>query len=505
MGVRQSFHLRSFRKRMSAEQQRCCRKDTNGEKGLLSVSGMRRFLLLCLLLPRYTSCSGATRVFIWDSELHALPAAGRNSATALRFKHNYARECAYFAGLSLPPFASDLSGDTHTYDTTFCREDCHFIGGSPDEAPEAHVLVAYAQAIFWRIVHHNFSVTAALEPVRHHAASFKVLYWREAASFTPLRRRLDIFPALLVHFDILMGVHLYADILNPDLFPWPSDVHDALEAPLQPFEERPGLILHVSSHCDAEPRRAYIAELSKHLPIDIFGACGRREPAGGIAQLAPKYKFLLAFENTISRGYVTEKLLINPIKYSIVPIYLGAPDLAHVLPSIVPGHTGHHPTPKFQWYIDAADFDSPKALAKYIRNINETQWAAYMAYRPTLTDNLRTSRFPWIYPTAASHILDATDPTLPRRLISNLSAVLDTFVFGGYGARGVNTKEKLLSRRAAACRLCDLNFLSRAAKSSVRRRFGDNQQTVPTLSQVPIRNLSACFVRPECSVRKLLM
>ena len=45
-----------------------------------------------------------------------------------------------------------------------------------------------------------------------------------------------------------------------------------------------------------------------------------------------QYKFFLSFENTVSDGYVSEKVFI-PLRLGVVPVYLGTPDIAS-LPSI---------------------------------------------------------------------------------------------------------------------------------------------------------------------------
>ena len=63
------------------------------------------------------------------------------------------------------------------------------------------------------------------------------------------------------------------------------------------------------SHCKTDNHRLeYAKELQKYMPIDIYGKCGPLNcTAGnqGFANLAPAYKFYLAFENSNCFEYIT--------------------------------------------------------------------------------------------------------------------------------------------------------------------------------------------------------
>lgn len=71
-----------------------------------------------------------------------------------------------------------------------------------------------------------------------------------------------------------------------------------------------------------------------------------------------RYKFTIAFENSSSPGYITEKLL-DAFMANTVPIYWGGG-----------GHLS--PFPK-EAIIDAADFPDWDALIQYIRQVNENR------------------------------------------------------------------------------------------------------------------------------------
>jgi hypothetical protein len=86
-------------------------------------------------------------------------------------------------------------------------------------------------------------------------------------------------------------------------------------------------------------------------------------------KLLRSYKFVLAFENSSCRDYVTEKLF-QPLMTGCVPVYRGAPNVEDFVP-------GDH------CYINAADFASPRHLAEYLQRLNgdEKAYAEYFAWK----------------------------------------------------------------------------------------------------------------------------
>lgn len=61
---------------------------------------------------------------------------------------------------------------------------------------------------------------------------------------------------------------------------------------------------------------------------------------------------MIAFENAISKDYVTEKFF-NPLVIGSVPVYLGAPNIE----DFIPGKNS---------FVDVRNFDSPKDLADFL-------------------------------------------------------------------------------------------------------------------------------------------
>ena len=120
------------------------------------------------------------------------------------------------------------------------------------------------------------------------------------------------------------------------------------------------------SHCRTQSQREkYVAELKKWIQVDVYGLCGRlkcswNESAGTSTtecyeMLESDYKFYLAFENSMCKEYVTEKLYAT-LNYRIVPIVAGLADYQ----LITPPHS----------VIDAGQY-SAKELAEYLIYLNE--------------------------------------------------------------------------------------------------------------------------------------
>jgi hypothetical protein len=82
-----------------------------------------------------------------------------------------------------------------------------------------------------------------------------------------------------------------------------------------------------------------------------------------------KYLFTLAFENSNTKDYVTEKVY-QALVAGTVPIYIGAPNIDDLIPSP-------------DSIIKAADFNSPAALAKHLRFLrdNPIEYEKYLAWK----------------------------------------------------------------------------------------------------------------------------
>ncbi|XP_043474596.1 glycoprotein 3-alpha-L-fucosyltransferase A [Leptopilina heterotoma] len=118
------------------------------------------------------------------------------------------------------------------------------------------------------------------------------------------------------------------------------------------------------SNCHPRNQRMnYAKELSKHIQVDIYGACGnlrcpRSQSQACFDMLDADYKFYLAFENSNCRDYITEKFFVNGLGHNVLPIVMGAHprDYAKSAP--------------YRSYIHVDEFKSPKELAEYLHRLD---------------------------------------------------------------------------------------------------------------------------------------
>ncbi|XP_069690390.1 alpha-(1,3)-fucosyltransferase C-like [Periplaneta americana] len=122
------------------------------------------------------------------------------------------------------------------------------------------------------------------------------------------------------------------------------------------------LVAWFVSNCQTRSHREqYVAELSKFIPVDVYGNCGnlkcdRRNASKCNELLRSTYKFYLAFENSLCDDYVTEKFF-RSLRYNVVPIVYGGANYHHIAPPMS--------------YINIEDFDTPKSLAKFLLHLDK--------------------------------------------------------------------------------------------------------------------------------------
>lgn len=184
---------------------------------------------------------------------------------------------------------------------------------------------------------------------------YRVLYWREALDSVPMhwQRR----------FDLSMGIHFDSSIVNPafflgevrgaelDKFLSTVSAEGSNQRLLKPFTERSGFAIFITSSCNRHPRTEFIAAMRHLIDLDEYGECApsnatthfrlpkpyercnehgapKKIPEYSIRrqmlqlQTVSHYKFFFAIENHVADGYVTEKLLQNPLFGGAVPVRL---------------------------------------------------------------------------------------------------------------------------------------------------------------------------------------
>ncbi|XP_046651804.1 alpha-(1,3)-fucosyltransferase C-like [Daphnia pulicaria] len=132
------------------------------------------------------------------------------------------------------------------------------------------------------------------------------------------------------------------------------------------------------SHCDTNSlRETYVRQLSKFIPVDVYGGCGNLSCSRNhdhwlsypecYIMLEEKYKFYLSFENSICTDYATEKFF-EILMHNIVPVVYGGANYSQ----IAPPHS----------YIDALDF-TPEKLAEYLKLVdsNDTLYNEYFWWK----------------------------------------------------------------------------------------------------------------------------
>jgi len=196
---------------------------------------------------------------------------------------------------------------------------------------------------------------------------------------------------LMDMFDIAMTYRLDSDVPCP-YASW-ATYGRFQGAPFSAEQKPTGIAPLVYIASNPVPRRdGYVAKLMQHIQVDSLGKCLNNRSfdnfdgstgawgRGGfyrVAQMLKRYKFYLAFENSITDDYVTERVLMA-LAYGSVPVYQGAGNIDEFLPSD-------------KCIIKANDFSSPAELADYL-NYLDTNDHAYNDYLRWRTQGLR-SRF----------------------------------------------------------------------------------------------------------------
>jgi hypothetical protein len=183
--------------------------------------------------------------------------------------------------------------------------------------------------------------------------------------------------SLSENIDIVFTFNLEAEVVS--LY---SDPYAATKHPVHTIQEKNAfrkqghapLSILVSNCMANNNRKEYIEELLKHIKVDSFGGCVHTKdmpPDNDKLKLISQYKFYLAFENSNCKDYVTEKYF-QALHVGTVPIVFGAPNIDDFIPA---NHS----------VINVEHFPSPKALAEYVKYLdeNDDRYLEYLAYKDT--------------------------------------------------------------------------------------------------------------------------
>ncbi|XP_018430766.1 PREDICTED: alpha-(1,3)-fucosyltransferase 9-like [Nanorana parkeri] len=106
-------------------------------------------------------------------------------------------------------------------------------------------------------------------------------------------------------------------------------------------------------------RTAYYEELKKYIPIDVYGKGHIALTWDDFHKTISQYKFYLAFENSIAKDYITEKLWSNAFGTWTLPVVLGTSRENYE--RFIPGDA----------FIHVNDFPSAKDLAMYLLELDK--------------------------------------------------------------------------------------------------------------------------------------
>ncbi|XP_073990273.1 GDP-fucose protein O-fucosyltransferase 3-like isoform X2 [Rhodnius prolixus] len=132
------------------------------------------------------------------------------------------------------------------------------------------------------------------------------------------------------------------------------------------LEDKLAPVVYIQSDCVTPNNRdSYVYELMNHINVDSYGEClnNKKLPVSlsnpletmmsdELLHFVSKYKFAIAFENSVCDDYITEKLW-RPLIAGTVPIYYGSPSAKDWLPDNDSA-------------IFVTEFNSPKDLAEYL-------------------------------------------------------------------------------------------------------------------------------------------
>jgi hypothetical protein len=184
-------------------------------------------------------------------------------------------------------------------------------------------------------------------------------------------------------FDIHMTYRLDSDVPTP--YPNWKQYGDFMNPPLSTQEKgsHSALAAYIASN-PVQHRDDYARQMFDYIPVDSLGKCLNNKTLpdfvtgdniwakGGfqaILDILPKYKFYLAFENSIATDYVTERVF-HALVAGTVPIYYGADNIKEFLPAD-------------NAVINVADFDSPKELSEYLLYLdqNDEAYEQHLAWK----------------------------------------------------------------------------------------------------------------------------
>nr|XP_057913378.1 alpha-(1,3)-fucosyltransferase 7-like isoform X2 [Doryrhamphus excisus] len=156
-------------------------------------------------------------------------------------------------------------------------------------------------------------------------------------------------------FNLTMSYRRDADVSIPYGELLPRGPEDVVEDNLQ---NKTDLVCWVVSNFRLSHTRTKVyQELTKVIPVKVYGRLTTPLKPKDLLPTLSRCYFYLAFENSLSKDYITEKLWRNAYQSGAVPVVLGAP--LQDYKAVAPPHS----------FIHVDEFASVKELAEYLHNL----------------------------------------------------------------------------------------------------------------------------------------
>ncbi|KAM4723099.1 4-galactosyl-N-acetylglucosaminide 3-alpha-L-fucosyltransferase FUT6-like [Rhinophrynus dorsalis] len=203
--------------------------------------------------------------------------------------------------------------------------------------------------------------------------------------------------------NLTMSYRIDSDIFTP--YGW---IENNNEIKNFTIPKKTKLVAWLVSNWNPQSRRVkYYGELKKYLKVDIYGRQHQSLPRNKNLETLSKYKFYLAFENSIHQDYITEKLWRNALVSGTVPVVLGPPRENYE--RFIPPDS----------FIHVDDFSTAEELASYLLKLDNDipRYNQYFNWRSKF--QATKSKQPWI--TDYCKVCKALKEAPPYRTIPSIA------------------------------------------------------------------------------------
>lgn len=183
--------------------------------------------------------------------------------------------------------------------------------------------------------------------------------------------------ALDRYFNLTMSYRKDSDIFTP--YGWLEPRPDQPASAAVNVSAKTKLVAWVVSNWREDSVRVrYYRTLKAHVQVDVYGRSHTPLREEAMTQQLSQYKFYLAFENSLHRDYITEKLWRNALDAWAVPVVLG------------PSRSNYEQFLPPDAFIHVDDFQSAKELAQHLQALDRDQarYLSYFRWRETLRPRL---------------------------------------------------------------------------------------------------------------------